>query len=163
MKALLIIDIQEGITKRKDLYNQSLFIETINYAINKYRKFGYVIIFIQHNNKQLINGTKDWNIDSRIEKRTNDLVLQKYHGNAFEKTELKSILENNNINEIVICGLVSHGCIKSTCIGGLNHSLITNLLANGHTNWNKNAEIKISSTESELKQLGVKIIDKQNL
>ena len=163
MKALLLIDIQKGLTNRKGLYNDLLFFETVNFAINKYRNFGYNVIFIQHNNKQLINGSIDWEIDNRIDKNHTDLILQKQHGNAFEKTELKFILENKDIKEILVCGLVSHGCVKSTCIGGLNHGFKTNILTNGHTNWNKDAEIKISSTESELNQLGVKIIDKEEL
>lgn len=161
MKALLVVDIQEGLTKRKDLYNSSCFIETVNYVISRYRELGNIVIFIQHNNKQLINGESDWEINRRIDKRNKDITLQKQHGNAFEKTELKSILKNKNIKEILVCGLVSHGCVKSTCIGGLNQGFITNLLANGHTNWNKDAEIKISSTELELRQLGVKTIDRR--
>jgi nicotinamidase-related amidase len=163
MKALLLVDIQKGLTNKKGLYNDLLFFETVNFAVEKYRDFGYSIIFIQHNNKQLINGTTDWEIDSRINKMHTDHVLHKQYGNAFEKTELKLILENKNIQEILVCGLVSHGCVKSTCIGGLSEGFETNILANGHTNWNKDAEIKISSTESELSRLGVKIIDKQEL
>ncbi|GAF99431.1 unnamed protein product, partial [marine sediment metagenome] len=116
MKALLLVDIQEGLTKRKNLYNASCFIETVNYAISRYRKLGNLVIFIQHNNKQLIYGESDWEIDKRIDKRNEDITLQKQHGNAFEKTELKSILENENIKEILVCGLVSHGCIKLTCM-----------------------------------------------
>lgn len=44
-------------------------------------------------------------------------------------------LENNNLQ---------------ICIGGLEQGFKTNLLASGHTNWNKNAEIKITSTDSTL-------------
>ena len=163
MKALLLVDIQEGLTKRKNLYNASCFIKTVNYAISRYRELGNLVIFIQHNNKQLIFGESNWEIDKRIDKRNEDITLQKQHGNAFEKTELKSILENESIKEILVCGLVSHGCVKSTCMGGLNQGFRTNLLANGHTNWNKDAEIIISSTELELRQLGVKIIDRLEL
>ena len=66
-------------------------------------------------------------------------------------------MESENIEEILICGLVTQGCIKFTCIGGLNQGFKTKLLENGHTNWNKGAEKIIRSTEIELKQKGVKI------
>lgn len=163
MRALLIIDIQNGLTNRKDLYNKTLFIESVNLAIGKYRILGNIVIFVQHNNKQLLNGTNDWKIDMAIKKTSKDIVLQKQHGNAFVKTELKSILENRQIKEILICGLVTHGCVKSTCIGAVNQGLTTSLLKNGHTNWNKDAELKISLTESELRQLGVKVINRHEL
>ena len=89
MKALLLVDIQEGLTKRKNLYNASCFIKTVNYAISRYRKLENLVIFIQHNNKQLIFGESNWEIDKRIDKRNEDITLQKQHGNAFEKTESK--------------------------------------------------------------------------
>ena len=119
MKAILLIDIQQGLTNRKDLYNKPLFYESVNFALNKYRTLGNIVIFIQHNNKQLINGTNDWELDNKINRASKDITLQKHHGNAFEKTDLKAILENKHINEILICGLVTHGCVKATCVGGL--------------------------------------------
>ena len=54
-----------------------------------------------------------------------------------------------------IGGLVSHGCVKATCLGGLYEGFEISLLKNGHTNWNKNAESKITETENELIKKGV--------
>jgi len=51
MKALLIIDIQNGLTKRK-LHNFPLFVQAINHSINTFRVAKDLIIFVQHNNKQ---------------------------------------------------------------------------------------------------------------
>ncbi len=160
MKALLVVDVQEGLTKRKKLYNEQLFIETVNSAINNFREQGNIVILFQHNNKRLVKGTQEWEIDSRIDKRKEDIVLQKSHADAFEKTDLQNILKENNIEEITISGLVSHGCVKRTCIGGIKRGFRTYLLAKGHTNWDKDAEQKISSTEAELRKSGVKIIEK---
>ena len=44
MKALLVVDIQVGLTKRKELYNETLFIETVNNAIVRYRESGDIIL-----------------------------------------------------------------------------------------------------------------------
>lgn len=161
MRALLVIDVQVGLTKGRKLYNEELFIKTINSAISKSRQKRHLVIFFQHNNKQLAKGTKEWQIDDRIDKRKDDIVLQKNHADAFEKTDLQNILKENNIEEITISGLVSHGCVKRSCISGVNQGFKTMLLANGHTNWNKDAEQKISSTEAELKKVGVKIVKKE--
>ena len=157
MKALILIDIQNGLTKKKTLYNESLFLDTVNSAIKSYRDSDSIIIFIQNNNNQLINGTFDWEIDHRIDKHEYDIVVQKYHGNAFQKTSLKQILLDFKIISITICGLVSHGCIKATCLGGLAEGFETTLLKNGHTNWNKDAQNKITTTESELINNGILI------
>ena len=159
MKALLVIDIQAGLTKRDSLYNRNVFFETVNSAIIKYRKSGHLIVFVQHNNKVLQTNTDDWKIDSNMDKDDSDCVIQKKHGNAFQKTELKSFLEKNQIKEILMCGLTTHGCVKYSCIGAVENGFDTCLLRNGHTNLNKDAATKILTTELELVKLGVKLVD----
>ena len=158
MKALLVIDIQNGLTKKRPLHDFSLFVHTINCSINTYRKAEDLIVFIQHNNKQLKEFTDDWEIDDRIDKRDNDLTIQKFHGNAFLETDLETILCTRNIQEILVCGLVSHGCVKATCLEGLKSGFQTAILKNGHTNWDKNAEIKKNLVETDLVEKGVKVI-----
>jgi len=155
MNALLLIDIQNGLTKNKTLYNEEFFFDSVNNAIKFFRESGSKIIFAQHNNNQLKNGTFDWQIDSRIDKQDNDIVVQKKHGNAFQKTDLKTILLDIDVKSITIGGLVSHGCVKASCLGGSKEGFETLLLKNGHTNWNKNAETLISDTETELFKSGI--------
>lgn len=159
MKTLILIDIQNGLTKAKRLFQEDLFIETINYAIEEYRKSGLKVIFVQHNNNQLQRGTSAWEIDQRVDKRENDLIIQKTHGNAFQDTDLIKVLTEFGTKQITVGGLVSHGCVKATCLGALAEGFETSLLKNGHTNWNKDAKEKIEQTENELQGAGVKIID----
>jgi len=162
MKALLLIDIQNGLTKRK-LHNFPLFVQTINHSINTFREAKDLIIFVQHNNKQLKELTNDWEIDKRIDKQDSDLTIQKFHGNAFLETDLENILRGKNIIEIVVCGLVSHGCVKATCLSALKLGFKTAILKNGHTNWDKNAEMMINLVENELVEKGVEIIENKNM
>lgn len=153
MKALILIDIQKGLTKRKILHNEKLFFDSINEAIKDYRNSDSKIIFVQHNNHQLKNGNSDWEIDERINKQKNDIIIQKNHGNAFQKTNLKELLWDSKIDHITIGGLTSHGCVKATCMRGIAEGFKTSLLENGHTNWNKDAETKILETERQIKNL----------
>jgi nicotinamidase-related amidase len=155
MKALILIDIQNGLTKKRPLHNEKFFFDTINNAIKNYRESGSKIIFMQHNNKQLKYNSADWEIDERIDKQEIDIVVQKNHGNGFLNTDLKQILLDAKIKAITVGGLVSHGCVKATCLGGLSEGFEILLLKNGHTNWNKDAESKIEETENELIIKGV--------
>jgi len=159
MKALFLIDIQNGLTKAKNLYQEKLFFTTINYAIEEYRKLGLKIIFVQHNNNQLQKGTFTWEIDERVDKQESDWVIQKKHGNAFQDNDLKEILAALGVKQITVGGLVSHGCVKATCLGGLAEGFEVSIIKNGHTNWNKDAKEKIEQTEDELLEAGVKILD----
>ena len=159
MKALILIDIQNGLTKKRTLHNEKLFFDTINNAIKNYRESGSKIIFMQHNNKQLKYNSADWEIDKRIDKQEIDIVVQKKHGNGFLNTDLKQILLDAKVKAITVGGLVSHGCVKASCLGGLSQGFETSVLKNGHTNWNKDSENKISETENELMQKGILLDD----
>ena len=163
MKALLVVDIQNALTEKKGVYQISSVIDNVNDAIKKYREKGYLIVFVQHNNIQLKSGTERWLIDNRLDRTDNDLTVQKSRGNAFNKTDLETTLRKNNIEEILVCGLVTHGCIRATCKGGLACGFKTVLLKNGHTNWNKNASEKIRSVETELEQKGAILLENVNL
>ena len=109
MPALLVIDIQNGLTHDKKLFNESLFFQTVNNTIKKFRTQGYTIIFFQHNNKQLVQDSNAWQIDSRIDKDHGDIIIQKFHADAFEGTALQDVLGRKGIREIMVCGLVTHG------------------------------------------------------
>ncbi|MBN2818863.1 MAG: isochorismatase family protein [Bacteroidales bacterium] len=158
MEALILMDIQCGLTRKKSLYNAKLFLDTVNSAIKAFRLSGSKIIFVQHNNTLLKKNTNDWEIDPILDKQEYDIVIQKIHGNAFHDSDLKAILSKFGINDITISGLVSHGCVKATCMAALAEGLKTSLLKNGHTTWNKDAKIKIDQTEKELIEKGVQMV-----
>ena len=157
MKALLLIDIQKGLTKRA-LYNKELFLNTVNTAIEKYRENNDQIIFVQHQNNQLVPNTAEWEIDESISIDKKDKIFSKDKGDAFTNQALISFLKENNIDDILVGGLVSHGCVMYTCRGGLEKGFNITLLKNGHTCWNADAKIKIKNTEDTLRQLGVSVL-----
>ena len=157
MEALIIIDIQCGLTRKKSLYNAKLFLDTVNSAIKAFRLSNFKIIFVQHNNTQLQEGSRDWEVDPILDKQEYDIVVQKKHGNAFQDSDLKAILSKFGISDITISGLVTHGCVKATCMGAFAEGFKTSLLKNGHTTWNKDAKLKIDQTEKELIEEGIKM------
>ena len=157
MRALLLIDIQSGLTKRK-LYNKELFLRTINQAIDKFRKEGLIVIFVQHTNKQLLKGTEEWQIDNSINIKDDDYRFEKKEASAFSSCEFVSFIKEHGISELVVGGLVSHGCVTYTCKSGLESGLYISLLENGHTSWGNDAEAKVEKAQTALVELGVHII-----
>ena len=155
-KALLVVDIQKWLTEH-NLHDFPIFIQTVNQTISTFRESGDLIIFVQHNNVILRKNTDNWEIDDRVDKQDGDIVVQKFQGNAFAKTDLESIIRENNIDEIVVCGLISHGCVKATCLGSLKLGFPTALVKNGHSNWHKKAVDKINLVEKELVDKGATI------
>ena len=64
----------------------------------------------------------------------------------------------NEINDIIICGLVSQGCVYHTCKSGIENGFNVKILKEGHTNWLKNAEDKIIEINKELKNMGIELL-----
>jgi len=156
-KALLVIDIQKGLTLKKKLYRADDFISTVNRAIQFFRDNDDFIIFVHHQNKMLPYGSEDWQLDDRLSQMPGDLRFDKSAGNAFSNPQLVQSLHDHDISDIVICGLVTHGCIKYTCLGAKEEGFRASLLFDGHTNWHPNAQAKIVETESELEKQHIHI------
>jgi nicotinamidase-related amidase len=157
MEALIIIDVQNGLVNR--LFNRKdEFINCIKTAIIENRKLNNKIIFIQHNSKTLEKGSNNWKIYSELVIENNDIIIQKKHGDAFNNTNLRQYLIENKVNEIIVCGLTSQGCVFQTCKSGIENGFIVKLLKNGHNNWLKTTEEKINEVNNELKNIGIIII-----
>jgi nicotinamidase-related amidase len=154
MEALVIIDVQNGLMN-KDLFKKEEFLQNINKAIIENRKNNNLIIFIQHNSKSLIKGSNDWEIYSGLNINKNDIIIQKKHGSAFNETNLKQLLIENNIKNIIICGLVSNGCVYFSCKDGIENGFNVKIIKNGHTNWLKEAEDKINEVNKKLEDMGI--------
>lgn len=116
--ALIVIDMQEALQYS---YNFDQLTKNINDRINIYHQKQLPIIFIQHNDQDLIRGSDLWKLTSKLDKQENDLVIEKFYPNAFYKTDLNKILQKKNIEEIEVCGVQTEYCCNTTII--VAHSL----------------------------------------
>jgi len=139
--ALLVIDVQRALfTKSTPIYRADELVQTLNSLVNTWKNTGGLVVFIQHsNNKSLVKGTPDWKLHPDLAWDETDIVIHKLHGNAFEKTNLKGLLDSKGITDIVITGLVTHGCVKATCIGGSELGYRVALVTDAHSNYSKDA------------------------
>jgi nicotinamidase-related amidase len=52
-------------------------------------------------------------IHSTVRSRADEPVVLKHHVNAFRETDLKAILDRHGVDELVICGAMSHMCVDA--------------------------------------------------
>ena len=88
MKALLVVDVQNGLVEKK-LFRKDEFLKAIGNAIAAYRRHSDAVIFIQHNNNQLSAPGEPWKVFTGLDCRNSDTTIQKTHGNAFEHTGVR--------------------------------------------------------------------------
>ena len=74
-------------------------------------------IFIQHcggEGSLFYKGTEGWKINPPIIPEANEHIIEKRYSDAFFDTELDTLLKQLEVKKIVICGLVTEGCIDTT-------------------------------------------------
>lgn len=157
MKALLVVDVQNELVNR-ELYEKEIFIETVKKAIAKSRERKDLVVYIQHVNDFLVEGTRSWEVFEQLDRYDSDPVFQKNTGNSFSNESLGRLLKENCITEVAVCGLVTNGCIRATCLGALSEGYSTKLIKEAHTSWSEDAKMKIQETESELSEKGVNLV-----
>jgi nicotinamidase-related amidase len=156
-RALLVVDVQSGLVA-KPLHEKERFLATVGGAIRDYRDSGDLVVFIRHCGAIVRRGSPGWELYPGLDRRAEEPIVDKESGNAFVKTGLARLLEERGIGEVLVCGLVSHGCVRATCLGGAALGLRVRLLANGHSNWAKDAAKRIEAAERELAAAGIEIV-----
>lgn len=154
--ALLVIDVQQGLFERSTpIYKADEVLTNINALIDRAREASTPVLFIQHSNDNtLMKGTPQWKFHPRIQPAAGEPVIQKLEGNAFIGTGLGTLLTKQHVGHLVITGLVTHGCVKSTCLGALELGYRVTLVTDGHSNFSPDAPSLIEKWNRELGSKG---------
>ncbi|HOE34927.1 MAG: isochorismatase family protein [Chloroflexi bacterium] len=159
--ALLIIDVQQAMfTKSTPVFQADQLLENIRSLAQKARSAGAPIIWIQHSDaRDLAPGTAGWQLHPALAPAAADLMMTKQKGNAFEGTNLKELLAASAIGSVVICGMVTHGCVKNTCLGALAEGYQVTLAADVHSSYSKDAAALIEKWNALLAEAGVRVAE----
>ena len=154
--ALLVIDVQQGLFERSaPIYRAEQLLENIQLLIHNARQAGAAVFFIQHANESLlVEGSAAWQLHAALEPLESETILHKRHGNAFQETALQELLEAGGVEQLVIAGLVTYGCVRATCIGALELGYQVVLVEDGHSSWHKQAGALIEEWNQKLNELG---------
>ena len=158
--ALLVIDVQQGLFRKSTpIYRAEPLLNTLTTLIERAHTAGVPVIYIQHaSDKVLPFGSADWQLHPRLQPGADDLVVHKQHGNAFEDTPLHAELTSRGIGRVIVTGLVTHGCVKATCLGGLALGYAVTLAADGHSSYSKEAAQLIEEWNRKLDAAGCSVV-----
>ena len=119
--ALLLIDIQndyfEGGTMT--LVQAGRACTNAALLLNEFRRMGLPVIHIRHIATKpdatfFLPGTIGAEIHHRVTPTAQEKVIVKHFPNSFRETELLSVLQEDSITNLVICGMMTHMCIDAT-------------------------------------------------
>ena len=123
--ALLVIDIQNAYLSMMDERNKEKGMYMINGFISAFRKKGFPVIHIYH--EDIVSGygpkkgTDAFEFPATVSMQPEDAKVIKHYGDGFNKTDLDPILKEKGINTVFMCGLSAVGCVLHTWVGAQNH------------------------------------------
>lgn len=91
------------------------------------------------------------------------MIVHKLHGNAFEETILRDELQKRQVSELVVTGLVTHGCVRATSLGAIEAGYRVVLVSDGHSNYSKGAPKLIEKWNQELSAKGAELVRTQDI
>ena len=122
--ALLIIDIQNDYFEdgTMTLIDSERTAENARLLLDKFRDEGSPIIHIQHIATNptatfFLPDTKGVEIHNLVKPLPTEKIIIKHFPNSFRETELLDYLKSNKIENLVICGMMTHMCIDATTRG----------------------------------------------
>jgi nicotinamidase-related amidase len=129
--ALLVIDVQNGVVA--GAHDRDGVVGTINALVHKARAEQVPVVWVQHSDEDLEQGSDDWQIVDELSPADDEPVVQKHYGDSFEDTELESILAARRIGRVVVSGAQSDACVRSTLHGALVRGYDVTLVGDAHT------------------------------
>ncbi|MDR1701203.1 MAG: cysteine hydrolase [Sporomusaceae bacterium] len=134
-KALLIIDVQNDYFAggKAELFNPLKALKNIEKALALFRQKNLPVIYVQHLNTKegatfFLPDTEGVLIHKNITPQDNEVVVTKHAPCGFLGTNLREVLKNKEITEVVVCGMMSHMCIDTTVRSCMDYGLQVTLL-----------------------------------
>lgn len=158
--AVLVIDVQQALfEKRIPIYQADALLNHINHLVKKAHQAQVLVVYIQHSGKgDLARGEPGWHLHPAMQPEPGDLLIHKQHGNAFEETELAQELDTRQVGKLIVCGLVTHGCVNATCQGALSMGYQLTLVGDAHSSYSEQAAELIAKLNQKMQEQGASIL-----
>jgi nicotinamidase-related amidase len=134
--ALLIIDVQQGLCEGEgQAFESGPLIARINCVAQKVRQAGLPVVFVQHESGPgyLEHGTPAWQLANGLQTQPGDQFVRKTTPDAFLRTDLQELLQDQGVTELIICGMHTEFCVDTTTRRALALGYPVVLVEDGHT------------------------------
>jgi len=87
--------------------------------LKEWRDRAFPVFHIKHISRRpgatfFLPNTKGVEIHKSVAPRTGEAIIEKYFPNAFRDTDLLNVLKQSEVDEVIICGAMTHMCVDAT-------------------------------------------------
>lgn len=128
--ALLVVDVQnravEGAVRRDEV------VANIAALVERARSERVPVVWVQDSLSGRA-GTDEWQIVPELSVDEHEPLVHKDYDDAFEQTELESVLARLQVGRLIVAGAQTDMCVRSTLHGALTRGYDTTLVSDAHT------------------------------
>ncbi len=129
--ALLVIDVQNGVVA--GAHERDAVVANVGGLVDKARRDGVPVVWVQHSDDGLAKGTDEWQIVPELSRADAEPLVHKSYGDAFEDTDLESVLSGLAVGRLIVSGAQTDMCIRSTLHGAFARGYDATLVSDAHT------------------------------
>ncbi|MEU5635544.1 cysteine hydrolase family protein [Streptomyces rishiriensis] len=129
--ALLVVDVQNGAVAGAPRRDE--VIANIGALVGAARAQDVPVVWVQHSDAQLVSGSEDWRYVDELVRLDGEPLVHKTYSDAFEDTELESLLAERGVGRLVVAGAQTDACIRSTLHGAFVRGYDVTLVGDAHT------------------------------
>ena len=129
--ALLIVDVQNGVVA--DAYERDAVVANVLSLVEKARREGVAVVWVQHSSGQLAKGSDRWRIVPELTPAEAEPLVEKTYGDSFEDTTLETVLSELRVGRLLVVGAETDACVRATLHGAFVRGYDTTLVSDAHT------------------------------
>jgi nicotinamidase-related amidase len=130
--ALLVLDVQKGNTG--EAHDRDRVIANINTLVDKARAEHVPVIWVQHSDDGMPQGSLAWEYADELNPRRDDEPLvAKGWFDAFEDSDLEQRLAERRVGGVIVTGASTDACIRATLHGAIARGYDATLVGDAHT------------------------------
>jgi nicotinamidase-related amidase len=129
--ALIVIDVQNGVVEAA--HERDAVVANIDTLVQRARKEGVPVVWVQHSDEQLVPGGDEWKIVPELKPKSDEPLVAKNYGDSFEDTTLETVLSDLGVGRLIVTGAQTDACVRSTLHGAFARGYDATLVSDAHT------------------------------
>ena len=117
--AFVIIDVQNILVETG--FETEKLLEKIAYLQDQARSKNIEIIYVQHIENPEAQTLEDWQLSALLNRKPDEKVFQKRYNSIFKETGLKEYLDQQGIEQLVLCGMQTEYCVDTSVKVGFEY------------------------------------------
>jgi nicotinamidase-related amidase len=135
--ALLVVDVQRVVVD--GAHQRDAVVANVAGLVERARRERVPVVWVQHSDEAIVRGSDGWRIVPELDPAEAEPLVEKHYGDAFEETDLESVLSGLGIGRLVVVGAQTDACIRSTLHGALVRGYDATLVSDAHTTEDQSA------------------------